>query len=133
MAEKLILLLDESDHGVLTSTMSLLLAVVQKDPAPFELGTKKAINILTKVVINRDFPDDYLYYNIANPWLQVKLLRFLGYYPSTDDRSSRQRLSEVLRKILDMVDTAKGQTVNHKNSLNAVLFEAIDLTVSLNE
>jgi AP-2 complex subunit alpha len=34
-------------------------------------------------VLEKDYPRDYVYYNIPNPWLQVKLLRFLRYFPAT--------------------------------------------------
>ena len=70
---------------------------------------------------------------MANPWLQVKLLRFLQFYPPCDDAAARTRLNEILKKILASADVAKGQTVNHKNALNAVLFEAIDLVIHLDE
>jgi AP-2 complex subunit alpha len=70
---------------------------------------------------------------MANPWLQVKLLRFLQFYPPCDDKAARQRLNEILKKILASADVAKGQSVNHKNALNAVLFEAIDLIIHLDE
>lgn len=132
-AEKIISLLDETDHGVLLSVMSLLIAIAEKDPNTYEPASKKVINLLTKVVISRDFAQDYVYYGMPNPWLQVKALHFLNFFPPPEDRAVRQRLSEILRKILDMVDTAKGQTANHKNSLNAVLFEAIDLVVILDD
>jgi AP-2 complex subunit alpha len=74
-----------------------------------------------------------VYYNIANPWLQVKLLRFLSYYPPSEDKVTYSKLNEILKRILSSADVAKGQTVNHKNALNAVLFEAIDLVIQLDE
>lgn len=86
-----------------------------------------------QIIINRDYTKDYIYYNIANPWLQVKLLRFLSLYPPPEENASRSKLYEILKKIIASADVAKGQTVNHKNSLNAVLFEAIDLVIHLDE
>ncbi len=85
-----------------------------------------------KILVNKDFARDYVYYSIANPWLQVKLLRFLRSFPLPEN-TPKTRLYEVLRKILASVDAAKGQTVNHKNSLNAVLFEAIYLVIYYDE
>jgi hypothetical protein len=42
-------------------------------------------------------------------------------------------LVECLKKILDSAENMRGQTsVNHKNALNAILFEAIDLIITLN-
>jgi AP-2 complex subunit alpha len=86
-----------------------------------------------QIIINRDYTKDYVYYNIANPWLQVKLLRFLSFYGPPEDSTTRTKLYEILNRILSSADVAKGQTINHKNALNAVLFEAIDLVVHLDE
>jgi AP-2 complex subunit alpha len=70
---------------------------------------------------------------MANPWLQAKLLRFLRFFPPTGDRTARSRLNDILKKILASSDVASKQTVNHKNALNCVLFEAIDLAIHLDE
>eukprot|EP01119_Soliformovum_irregulare_P004110 TRINITY_DN1511_c0_g1_i1.p1 TRINITY_DN1511_c0_g1~~TRINITY_DN1511_c0_g1_i1.p1 ORF type:complete len:976 (-),score=279.06 TRINITY_DN1511_c0_g1_i1:21-2702(-) len=132
-AERISTLLDEPDMGLLTSIVSLLLGLAAADPKGYEPCQKKVIWLLTKIIINKDYTKDYLYYNIANPWLQVKLLRFLSFYAAPTDSTLRTRLYEILKKILGSVDVAKGQTVNHKNALNAVLFEAIDLVMQLDD
>lgn len=36
---------------------------------------------VTQVVVEQDFTSDYVYYKVPVPWLQVKLLRLLQYYP----------------------------------------------------
>ena len=126
-------LLDEQDLGILTSVMGLLLGLAFPNPKPYESLVKKAISILTKILLNREYTKDYIYYNMANPWLQVKLLRFLSYYGPCEDKASRGKLNEILGKILGSADVAKGQTVNHKNALNAVLFEAIALVIHLDD
>jgi AP-2 complex subunit alpha len=47
--DKISLLLDESDLGLITSIMGLLIGVAQDNPKPFEPATKKVISILTRV------------------------------------------------------------------------------------
>ena len=37
----------------------------------------KAARTLTRLVLNKDYSNDYLYYGIPTPWLQIKLLRML--------------------------------------------------------
>jgi AP-2 complex subunit alpha len=32
-------------------------------------------------VFDGDLPPEYIYYKVPNPWMQVKLLRLLQYYP----------------------------------------------------
>ena len=132
-ADKIGALFDENDVGMLTAIVSLLLAMTAVNPKPFEVLQKKAIPTLGKIVVNRVCPKDYFYYSMGNPWLQVKLLRFLQYYGAPEDTTMKAKLNEILKKILASAEIAKGQTVNHKNSLNAVLFEAIQLVIHLDE
>ena len=131
--DRLNTLLDEPDLGLLTSLLSLLLGISVSFPKPYESLVKKVIGLLAKILINREYTKDYVYYNMANPWLQVKLLRFLSYYPPCEDKQSRSKLNEILKKIINSAEVAKGQTVNHKNALNAVLFEAISLVIHLDD
>lgn len=42
---------------------------------------EKAVNRLKRILIERDYSVDYIYYKVPTPWLQVKCLRLLQYYP----------------------------------------------------
>jgi AP-2 complex subunit alpha len=35
----------------------------------------------SQILIERDYSLDYIYYKVPTPWLQVKCLRLLQYYP----------------------------------------------------
>ena len=37
----------------------------------------KLIRILSRLVMNREVTNDYLYYGTPTPWLQVKILKIL--------------------------------------------------------
>ena len=77
-ADKILSLLDEKNIGVLTSITSLILGVVSASgPAGWENAAPKAARTLTRLVLNKDYSNDYLYYGIPTPWLQIKLLRML--------------------------------------------------------
>jgi AP-2 complex subunit alpha len=39
------------------------------------------IYVNEQILIDRDFSLDYIYYKVPTPWLQVKCLRLLQYYP----------------------------------------------------
>ena len=77
-----------------------------------------------------------LYYTTPCPWLQVKLLKFLQYYPPPAERALSERLNEVLRKVLsrdggplaDKPFTAI-DTSNRSNADYSILFEAIQLLI----
>ncbi|KYQ91466.1 adaptor-related protein complex 2 [Tieghemostelium lacteum] len=127
--DRLIASLDEPDFGVLNSLMSLFIELAAEKAEGWEPAIPKVINLLNKIVIKKEYPKEYVYYHIACPWLQVKLLKFLRYFPKPDESQGGERLTEVLNQIFTQSESAKAGTVNHKNSLNAVLFEAINLII----
>ena len=91
-------LLEDRDVGVMTSAMSLLLGFASQNPAAFEPLVPYVISILLNLVINRMCPQDYLYYRIPCPWLQVKCLRFLQYYKEPEGTLQEQTM-EILMKV----------------------------------
>lgn len=80
-AERIIALMDDPNVGVALSVTSLVLALAQDDPEPYRASYTKSASRLKKILVDRDFPLDYIYYNVPCPWLQVKLLRILHNYP----------------------------------------------------
>lgn len=85
---------------------------------------------MAKVVLEDDYSNEYVYYKVPVPWLQIKCLRLLQYYPPSDDPTVRKTIHNVLETILDnSQDTPKN--VQHNNAQNAVLFEAINLAIHL--
>ena len=64
-------LLDERDLGVLTSAMSLLVALVSNNHDAYWSCVPKCVKILERLARNQDVPQDYTYYGIPSPWLQV--------------------------------------------------------------
>lgn len=97
-------------------------------------------------MIEKQYSHEYLYYKVPTPWLQVKLLRLLQYYPPsgqslanllwcyshsfTEDATIRNTIHRVLQTIMQ---TSSEQTKNiqQNNAQNAVLFEAISLAIHL--
>lgn len=126
--QKLISLLEFPSFGFLTALMGLLLGIAETHREGFEPAVPKCIDLLHRIVGNRDIAKEYLYHNVPNPWVQVKLLRFLTLYPIPEDKTVRATLSETLQKILATADS-KGTEVNYRNALNAILFGAIDLAI----
>lgn len=73
--------MDDPDMGVTLSVTSLIMALAQDKPEEYKGCYVKAAQRLKKVVIDNDMSVDYLYYRVPCPWIQVKLLRLLQYYP----------------------------------------------------
>ena len=67
---------------------------------------------------------------MPNPWLQVKLLRLLQYYPPPDNPSILETIDAVIQAIID-VSQETPRNVQHNNAQNAVLFEAINLAIHI--
>lgn len=80
-AERLISLMDDPDLGVALSVTSLIMALVQDNPEIFMGSYVKAAHRLKKIICEEEYSQDYVYYKIPCPWIQVKLLRLLQYYP----------------------------------------------------
>lgn len=129
-AERIISLMDDLDLGVALSVTSLVMALSQDNLDQYRGAYAKAAARLKRILIDGDYAADYLYYKVPCPWIQVKLLRLLQYFPPSDDSHVREMIRMSLQKILDLaLETNKN--VQQNNAQNAVLFEAIDLIIHL--
>ncbi|OMP05958.1 hypothetical protein CCACVL1_01774 [Corchorus capsularis] len=128
-ADRMAQLLDERDPGVLMSSMSLLVALVSNNHEAYWTCIPKCVKILERLVRHQNVPQEYTYYDIPSPWLQVKTMRALQYFPAIDDPETRSTLFEVLQRILD---AAKSDNENN-SALHAVLFEALALVMHLDD
>jgi AP-2 complex subunit alpha len=104
--------------------------------------------------VDKDYTNDYVYYKVPVPWLQVKLLRLLQYFPPTGmyigpaivfvdvlhktkmnkqmtaDLAMMNKLSKILQNVIRNSEEAP-KHVQHNNAQNSILFEAINLTIHL--
>ncbi|EED18322.1 AP-2 adaptor complex subunit alpha, putative [Talaromyces stipitatus ATCC 10500] len=129
-AERIISIMDDPDMGVTLSVTSLVMALVQENPEQYKGSYVKAAQRLKKIAVDGEVSADYLYYRVPNPWLQVKLLRLLQYYPPSEDTHVRELIRQSLEQIMNSaMDTPKN--VQQNNAQNAILFEAINLLIHL--
>ena len=128
--ESVATLLQDRHLGVLTSTMSLLIGLTSKHEDQYKALIPYAIHILNNLVVRKNCPQEYLYYRTPCPWLQVKLLRFLQYYPDIiqSDAAYVPTIIECLNRILSDTENTS-ESINKSNADHAVLFEAINLIV----
>lgn len=128
--ERMISIMDDQDMGVALSVTSLTMTLAQDAPEQYKNCYVKAAQRLKKIVIDLECPSDYYYYKVPCPWMQVKLLRMLQYFPPSDDTHVRALIRESLQRIMDnAMDIPKN--VQQNNAQNAVLFEAINLVIHL--
>ncbi|KAG6381175.1 adaptin N terminal region-domain-containing protein [Boletus reticuloceps] len=131
-ALRLVSIMDDPDlaRGVVLCVTSLVMALAQDHLDAFAVCYTKAVDRLYRLVIQHEYSVTYAYYKVPTPWLQVKLLRLLQYYPPTEDPALRNALNEVLQTI--MTNSAEpSRNVQHNNAQHAVLFEAIGLAIHL--
>ncbi|CAM1504175.1 Fc.00g017660.m01.CDS01 [Cosmosporella sp. VM-42] len=129
-AERIIHLMDDNDLGVALSVTSLVMTLAQDNLDQYKGAYAKAAARLKRILIDGEYTTDYLYYKVPCPWLQVKLLRLLQYFPPAEDTHVREMIRESLQKILNLaMETNKN--VQQNNAQNAVLFEAINLIIHL--
>lgn len=126
---RMLTLLDDGNIGVLTSVASLLLGVCAASTKGYEAAPAKIVSILTKICFaDARNKSVYKYYNTICPWLQVKLLKILQYFPPSSDPSVSTRLAHVLREVL--TKTVITKNVNKNNADHAILFEAVNVIIS---
>ena len=123
-------LLQERDLGVLLSSMSLLCGVVSQDSTGYDVVIPKVVGVLERVAKGIDIPQDYTYYGIPSPWLHVKALRVLHYFPVIENDAVWTKLSEILRRTISSAPIDRN--TNKNNALHAILFESISLMMHLN-
>lgn len=129
-AERIIALMDDQDMGVVLSVTSLILNLVQDNPDAYKGSYVKAAQRLRKIVVDNDVSPDYLYYKVPCPWIQVKFLKLLQFYPPSEDSHVRDIVREALQAILS-IPTDVPKNVQQNNAQNAILFEAINLLIHL--
>ncbi|KID62115.1 AP-2 complex subunit alpha-2 [Metarhizium brunneum] len=129
-AERIIHLMDDVDLGVALSVTSLVMALAQDNLDGYKGAYAKAAARLKRIIIDGEYTIDYLYYKVPCPWLQIKLLRLLQYFPPSEDTHVRNMIRESLQRILNLAMEAN-KNVQQNNAQNAVLFEAINLIIHL--
>ncbi|TBU35254.1 Adaptor protein complex AP-2 alpha subunit [Dichomitus squalens] len=129
-ALRIVSIMDDSDLGVVLCVTSLVLALAQDHLEAFAVAYQKAVDRLNRLVVEHEYSATYGYYKVPIPWLQVKLLRLLQYYPPSEDPTIQTMLQEVLQTIMNNCNEPS-RNVQHNNAQHAVLFEAISLAIHI--
>ncbi|WRT68596.1 uncharacterized protein IL334_005574 [Kwoniella shivajii] len=129
-AERIIHMMDDYDQSVVMTITTLITAMAQDHLEAFSGCYQKAVNRLDKIVFDQETPAEYVYYKVSNPWLQIKLLRLLQYYPPPDNPEVIDMVNGIIQAIVDTSQETP-RNVQHNNAQNAVLFEAINLAIHI--
>ena len=126
-SKKLVALLEDKHVGVVLASMTLILGLAEREPAAYEHVTGHVLVWLTRLVVNKQLPDEYMYHTIPCPWLQVRALKLLQQLPAPTNEAMRTRLNEVVGHIFAKTEVTKN--VNRNNAEHCVLFEAVALII----
>ncbi|KAI0073137.1 Adaptor protein complex AP-2 alpha subunit [Panus rudis PR-1116 ss-1] len=129
-ALRIVSLMDDLDLGVVICVTSLVMALAQDHPDAYAICYQKAVDRLYRLVVEHEYAATYAYYKVPSPWLQVKLLRLLQYYPPTEDPTLQKILHQVLETVMNNC-AEPSRNVQHNNAQHSVLFEAISLAIHL--
>ncbi|KAJ1812668.1 hypothetical protein LPJ75_003538, partial [Coemansia sp. RSA 2598] len=129
-AGRVIPYLGHRDIGVTQSVVSLVTALAQQFPEETRKAASFAVRRLKSLVIDNEYAIDYVYYKVPAPWLQIKLLRLLQYYPAPESPEVRAILLSILRHIID-VSQDTPRELQQMNAQYSILFEAINLGIHL--
>ncbi|KAH7954057.1 hypothetical protein HPB49_015258 [Dermacentor silvarum] len=104
---RIIHLLNDQHLGVVTASVSLIDALVKKNPEEYKGCIPLAVSRLSRIV-NASYTDlqDYTYYFVPAPWLCMKLLRLLQNYPPPEEPSVRDSSHEAVKKHQETVVAA---------------------------
>ncbi|KAJ2359437.1 hypothetical protein GGF43_000056 [Coemansia sp. RSA 2618] len=129
-AARVIPYLGHRDLGVTLAVASLATALAQQFPDEMRKAAAFAVRRLASVVLDGECTPDYEYYRVPAPWLQVKLLRLLQYFPAPERGEQRTLVLRILRHILDVSQDVPRE-LQQMNAQYSILFEAIGLGVHL--
>lgn len=127
---RIIAMMDHDNLSVSLAVTTLVLAVAQDHPDAFVLSYQKAVNRLAKIVLAGEYTNEFVYYRVPLPWLQVKCLRLLQYYPPSDDDAVKATINEVLEAIVQSSQETS-RNIQKNNAQRAILFEAINLAIHI--
>lgn len=114
--------------GLILASCGLLLNLI---PAhgydPYKQCYPRIVSHLYRLVVGKEVSTDYMYYQTACPWLQIKLLKVLQLFPYPLDPRLSQDLIDSLQRIISTTDVTR--SINKNNTDHSILFEAINLII----
>ncbi|CAG9568938.1 alpha-adaptin-like protein [Leishmania major strain Friedlin] len=132
-------LLLSTQDGVSMCAVAFLSGCISKESRHLYRGIPdKLIQVLARIILEKQTEPGYVYYGVPAPWLQAKLLRLLQYFPLPSEADQRNRIILVLRKVVKATDkvlkdaqTQQKQrgTQSRVSAMNAVLFEVVSLCI----
>eukprot|EP00929_Paragymnodinium_shiwhaense_P095003 TRINITY_DN5592_c0_g1_i1.p1 TRINITY_DN5592_c0_g1~~TRINITY_DN5592_c0_g1_i1.p1 ORF type:complete len:1029 (+),score=310.58 TRINITY_DN5592_c0_g1_i1:263-3349(+) len=150
--KELCAMFQDRDIGLLTSVSGFMIAILEQSSFPVTEWMEVAPSVAHCLhnMVQGDCPEHYEYYHVPAPWLQTKLLRILQFFPvSRFEPETLQRMNAILHSILTKPAAQRAPAVmgaagkkrgkadaerqNRSNAEHAILFEAMNLMIHLED
>lgn len=99
--DRVIALVDNPDLGVCTSALSLVTAIARDNPQSCQAVYGRVVRRLDRIVFDHEYGRDYVYYDVACPWLLVKMMRLLQLFPPPQDETIATTLKRVIGSVVE--------------------------------
>lgn len=142
---RLLSLLDNENLGVVVSSLPLIELLIKLQPKFIKSILSSISNKLYTLIIERNCPPTYFYYDCPAPWLVIKLLRLIETFYMTPSHQTHEPILSIadlndsvlaqLRKIVSksiLIASEPLQGLPNRNCQLAILFQAVSLAVFLN-
>ncbi len=82
--------LEDHDISVVGACATLLMVIAARNTEGFESCFPKLVAALERLGRARSISQDHTYYGIPSPWLQIRLMRCIQYFPPAEDLGLRK-------------------------------------------
>lgn len=125
IAEKLNLVFEDKNHGVLLCGLALVTQIFKSDATYIEKYKKFLPNLIRylKNLSSTNYAPEYDINGVTDPFLQVKILETLGHYGKNN--------SDASEEMNDLLASISTNTESNKNTGNAVLYELVRTIISI--
>ena len=87
--------------------------------------------IIKKLATVDQHANEYYYYMTPCPWLQIKYLKILQYFPAPKNAVDLRTINGIIADVMKKTEVTKN--VNKNNSDHGILFEALNLAIQYGE
>ena len=133
-ALRITIILNGTDVDLTYSVVCLLEALISKNFQFCQSFLIHIINWLNKILTYRtDTFKNYMFYFVPAPWLTVKLLKYLQFFPFPDNQELGKKLDNVLVQLLSRsFEQLKSTKIQHYNIRLAITIETINVFIHYN-
>eukprot|EP01128_Nolandella_sp_AFSM9_P004440 TRINITY_DN1994_c0_g1_i1.p1 TRINITY_DN1994_c0_g1~~TRINITY_DN1994_c0_g1_i1.p1 ORF type:complete len:1540 (+),score=351.30 TRINITY_DN1994_c0_g1_i1:23-4621(+) len=92
------------------------------------------VMMVHRQLINKRYTQDYVYYKVPSPFLQVKMLQFLQLFPAPPkDKEVAAKLDDIILRIMGSATAVRELSQTNKNTYYSCMFECVNLIIHMKD